>query len=827
MAIRFDAANEWLTRTASIPTGTNITLCWWARMDVDRDTWQSPTFSLDNSNQNHYWYIQPLNVGGSNDFVMYVNANGNSLWTSNGPTITTTSGWHFLAMVRNGANWTLYWGVPGSGLSSSSVTNGGTYAPNTLRVGDTTWGGEWFNGRIAGCCIWLASLTQAELERQMREMRPIRRANLWAAYPLVGPVNNRHLADASGAQRNLSQGSGGTPTYGTGPPIPYHITKRTVYFASAGPLPGITGDLDVTFDAMTLTSAATLSIEGQSSPTFDTLTLDAAATLSIEGQSTPTFDALTLTSAATLALEGQSTPTFDAMTLASSGVLGVVSRIEAEDFTRSIGGFIDQGTFMEAPGGPPDLTANQLPASRADRLEYDVDVSVVGEYRVTAFVRGENAGTNSLWFYSDATAASEINIVASEDGTWEVREVTSGVDLDAGPGLITIAKREPATKIDWLEFQGPGAVTLRDNTGVLESTLDALTLASTALLPLTGQSTPTFAPATLAASGAQTETAILDVTLAPLTLASTATLAIEGQSTPTLDPVTLSALGVRTLTGGLSAALDGLTLTSSGLVPIDGQSAPVFAPMTIVASGAQTKTANAALTFVPLALASQATMPLRGNASLAFDAMTVTSFGTSGLTGGASLAFDAVTVVGQGVMPLDGVLILTLDEAGLAALGVIPLGGGLSASFEELTLSSDATMLLRGNLASALEDLGLASFGSETRAANAPLVFDDLTITSEGVLLLAGNAVMAFDPLVLAAFAAGTNVGASSVVFDTMQMTSSGVMPLRGNLSVVFDAVLLQASDAPIPIPPRRGRIVAPGMRGRVGAPGHSGVVRT
>lgn len=120
--------------------------------------------------------------------------------------------WGHLAMAWGGGTIT-YWlngvvDINGAGMTAPS-TNG-------LMIGrakqNTTYQ---LNGRIAAVKWWDgAQLTTAEVQQEMRKARAVRRANLYAEWPML---NSSQTEDTFGAAHGLT--ANGTLTTEDGPPV--------------------------------------------------------------------------------------------------------------------------------------------------------------------------------------------------------------------------------------------------------------------------------------------------------------------------------------------------------------------------------------------------------------------------------------------------------------------------------------------------------------------------------------------------------------------------------------------------------------------------------
>jgi hypothetical protein len=230
MAVRFDADGEDYTRTTNLPSATTFTLCLWLIIDTDRNTFSCP-ISLDAGTGNYVYFETDA------DGTTLKLWEGDDAVTPSGPNVVLTVGtWYFIALVRNGTganSGTVYSAAAGvAALTSGQRTLDTSFTPNTLRIGESPFGGEWWNGRVAAVKIWDAALSQAEIENERWQYSPHRIANLNAFYPfLTGGANAAAQADFSGNGNNLSNGTNSATA--DGPPIPWKQQARQIFIAPA------------------------------------------------------------------------------------------------------------------------------------------------------------------------------------------------------------------------------------------------------------------------------------------------------------------------------------------------------------------------------------------------------------------------------------------------------------------------------------------------------------------------------------------------------------------------------------------------------------------
>lgn len=242
MAVRYDADGEDHNRNTGLPSGTTHTVCLWLIVDVDRNTFSCP-ISIDAGTGN-FVYLETEIDG----LIMYLFEGDDAMAT--GPSVTLSVGtWFFIAWTRNGTgtnSGTLYWAAANTAaLSSGQRTLSQSFTPTNLRIGESPWGGEWFNGRIAAVKIWDGvALTQAEIENERWQYLPHRTQNLNSFYPfLEGGSGAGAQQDFSGNGRDLSGGTNSATA--DGPPIAWRRGPSRMFIPVAAG-----GGSSIALDAM-------------------------------------------------------------------------------------------------------------------------------------------------------------------------------------------------------------------------------------------------------------------------------------------------------------------------------------------------------------------------------------------------------------------------------------------------------------------------------------------------------------------------------------------------------------------------------------------------
>lgn len=98
------------------------------------------------------------------------------------------------------------------------------------------------------------------------------------------------------------------------------IKRRQYYLPSGG---GITGTLNATISAFTLSGAGAVALAGTATPTISAFTLSGSGAVALAGTGAITLPAFTLSGAGAVALTGAATPTIPAFTLSGAGSIAL------------------------------------------------------------------------------------------------------------------------------------------------------------------------------------------------------------------------------------------------------------------------------------------------------------------------------------------------------------------------------------------------------------------------------------------------------------------------------------------------------------------------
>lgn len=230
MAVRFDAAGDYLTRSTGLPAVTAVTVMGWFKISVDRNTYST--------------FFQYGNTASDRDYQAVTSSDGTTFhwWdgvsSGDGTTNLTVGQWYHIAETVSG--------TPGSAtflLYVNSVLDATGGVGNTdndaagpiLDVGNDPFFSDYFNGCAACIKVYGAVLTASEIAQEMRQYRPIRTANLSLWAPLL---THTDVADYSGNGNGFT--ANGTLATEDGPPIAWSRGQQGRVYIPAGGEPPAT-----------------------------------------------------------------------------------------------------------------------------------------------------------------------------------------------------------------------------------------------------------------------------------------------------------------------------------------------------------------------------------------------------------------------------------------------------------------------------------------------------------------------------------------------------------------------------------------------------------
>lgn len=226
MAIRIDAAGDYLSRTANLPAQNAVTACFWMQIVTDRNA-TGTLFALTDGAVNGNFVLLT-----SNGTTLALGRPGAIDATGTNLTVGT---WYHIGYTRNSSNVsTVYL----NGTQDIQETRANAFSSALMIMGSDT--ASWLNGRLSCIKIWGAALTQNEVRAEMRLVSPVRRAdlNLWT--PNFAGATER-VKDYSGNARNWT--ANGTLTDEDGPPVVWDAWNWSLPSFAATPPASVVGPL--------------------------------------------------------------------------------------------------------------------------------------------------------------------------------------------------------------------------------------------------------------------------------------------------------------------------------------------------------------------------------------------------------------------------------------------------------------------------------------------------------------------------------------------------------------------------------------------------------
>jgi hypothetical protein len=227
-SVRINAVGEHYTRSLSPTIGTAFTICGWARLAVDRNSFQT-IWCMDSGSFAGAVALQTASDGTT---LRVVSGGG----TSHVVTTLTPGVWYCFASTRSATGGAvgsvnLRYGTDPAALTTWAMPSGfGEWSTQAtfeiLRLGESIWAPEWINGNLAFVKVYTRALSAGEITTELNQYNPSSTDSLYAAYSFWdGPTT----ADISGNGRTLTGGTGTSAEAG-----PVGIPQAV----STGPEPG-------------------------------------------------------------------------------------------------------------------------------------------------------------------------------------------------------------------------------------------------------------------------------------------------------------------------------------------------------------------------------------------------------------------------------------------------------------------------------------------------------------------------------------------------------------------------------------------------------------
>lgn len=312
MAIRGDAAGDYLARSSDMPTTDPMTWCAWVYLTTDTNA-LATIFLVVNATGTQYQTVRLSSADGTTLQV------ANQSTSASGTSLATGT-WYHIAYTRNGATHIVYL----NGAQDSTISSNNALTPaNILLLSNTA---NPLNGRVAAVKLWSGvALSAAEIANEMRTIRPQRLDSLhgwWPCFPGAG----ERARDYSGNGRNWTEG--GTLTDEDGPPLPWGAAPLLVPYVAAA-AGTYTGEGTPSLPALTAAGSGTFTVPtygGAGAPSLAALTASGSGTFTVptyDGTGAPSLPALTASGSGTFvapSYTGEGAVSLPALTAAGTGL---------------------------------------------------------------------------------------------------------------------------------------------------------------------------------------------------------------------------------------------------------------------------------------------------------------------------------------------------------------------------------------------------------------------------------------------------------------------------------------------------------------------------
>lgn len=226
MGRNFNGSTDILSRSSGNPTITSFTMMAWVRF-TSFPGWALPLSLGQSGGGGTYYAMGTTATTGPNNLVL----------THPGGQVTTTTPstatWYHLAMTVAGTGASQFLGYR-DGVNVLTHSGNATPTNAYMGIGNNT-DSDYLNGDMCAVKVYNAVLTAAEILQEMRQIAPVRTANINTWLPLV---DGSPTVDYSGVGGNMT--SGGTVTATDNPPIPWRCGRRRFVFPASAPPAGTT-----------------------------------------------------------------------------------------------------------------------------------------------------------------------------------------------------------------------------------------------------------------------------------------------------------------------------------------------------------------------------------------------------------------------------------------------------------------------------------------------------------------------------------------------------------------------------------------------------------
>lgn len=169
-------------------TGTTLTMCGWFQFSVSGG---NPMMGFSDGGAT-YWII-----GTGSGGTLQLSMPSNTIATAHTPTLNA---WYFLAATRDASGSELYWAPEGGSLTVQTSGGAPAITAGMFHMLADTYA-VYGRGCIGDAKVWLAKLTQSELEDEMESHQPVRTANLFGNWSFTDGIRR---TDESGNGKTLT-----------------------------------------------------------------------------------------------------------------------------------------------------------------------------------------------------------------------------------------------------------------------------------------------------------------------------------------------------------------------------------------------------------------------------------------------------------------------------------------------------------------------------------------------------------------------------------------------------------------------------------------------
>lgn len=216
MAVRFNASADNLDRGTVLNYNSAYTAMMWTYLVSGAGgTWCVPLFFSDGGWANNDGF--GVDDNSPYEFVPFVTVSDVFSADGSGAVSPSNGTWYHTALVRESTT-SLKMYVDGALQGTVTANVSGRASAANMRLGNSALSDSPMDGRVCATKIWTRALTLAEVNAEMRTIRPLDTTSLWGWYPNF-PGSGERARDYSGNGRNWTEG--GTLTDEDPPPVSY------------------------------------------------------------------------------------------------------------------------------------------------------------------------------------------------------------------------------------------------------------------------------------------------------------------------------------------------------------------------------------------------------------------------------------------------------------------------------------------------------------------------------------------------------------------------------------------------------------------------------